>query len=279
MRNTMKVGELLIHAGVIDEQQLEAALAEQQHWGQRIGVTLIKMGMVDENHLVCALAQQIGLPATSLAGRRIAPEVIALVPSRIATQQAVIPLFVKRTGNTGKLFLGMEDPSDIEVLDDLCFRTGLEIQPVMMGPTELGMALDRYYARKEALELGSDDSMSGETTIGERSLGLADSRTVLNSSLESRTVPSVDSDIASPIPSQEPDSLPPMTRERVISIEELGSALPEGLLVDVGRVADDTQKTRLVVKAIAQLLVEKQFLSLAEIESRIGQLKSGDSRP
>jgi type IV pilus assembly protein PilB len=279
MRNTMKVGELLIHAGVIDEQQLEAALAEQQQWGQRIGVTLIKMGMVDENHLVCALAQQIGLPATSLAGRRIAPEVIALVPSRIATQQAVIPLFVKRTGNTGKLFLGMEDPSDIEVLDDLCFRTGLEIQPVMMGPTELGMALDRYYARKEALELGSDDSMSGETTIGERSLGLADSRTVLNSSLESRTVPSVDSDIASPIPGQEPDSLPPMTRERVISIEELGSALPEGLLVDVGRVADDTQKTRLVVKAIAQLLVEKQILSLAEIESRIGQLKSGDSRP
>jgi type IV pilus assembly protein PilB len=279
MRNTMKVGELLIHAGVIDEQQLEAALAEQQQWGQRIGVTLIKMGMVDENHLVCALAQQIGLPATSLAGRRIAPEVIALVPSRIATQQAVIPLFVKRTGNTGKLFLGMEDPSDIEVLDDLCFRTGLEIQPVMMGPTELGMALDRYYARKEALELGSDDSMSGETTIGERSLGLADSRTVLNSSSESRTVPSVDSDIASPIPGQEPDSLPPMTRERVISIEELGSALPEGLLVDVGRVADDTQKTRLVVKAIAQLLVEKQILSLAEIESRIGQLKSGDSRP
>ena len=94
MGNTLKVGDLLIHAGVIDELQLKAALAEQEQWGRRIGVTLIKMGLVEENHLIRALAQQLGLPATSLVGRRIAPEVIALVPARVATQHGVIPLFV-----------------------------------------------------------------------------------------------------------------------------------------------------------------------------------------
>lgn len=278
MRNTMKVGELLIHAGVIDEQQLEAALVQQEHWGQRIGVTLIKMGMVDENHLIRALAQQIGLPATSLAGRRIAPEVIALVPARIATQHAVVPLFVKRTGNAGKLFLGMEDPSNIEVLDDLCFRTGLEIQPVMMGPTELVKAIERYYTHKDALVQESDDVLSGETTISERSLGLADARPVPNSCSGSRTLAFVGSEVASPLPAQELDSLPPMADDRVIAIEELGSALPEGLLADVARVAHETEKTRIVLKAITQILVENQIVSLGEIESRIAQLKSDDSR-
>jgi len=274
MGNTLKVGELLIHAGVIDELQLKAALAEQQQWGRRIGVTLIKMGMVEENHLIRALAQQLGLPATSLVGRRIAPEVIALVPSRIATEHAVIPLFVKRTGNTGKLFLGMEDPSKLEVLDDLCFRTGLEIQPVMMGPTELAGAIERYYTRKEALALDSDDSMSGETTIGERSLGLADSKPVMKPSAEPRSVGRANSEVASPLRALGVDS---MSHDREISIDELGSALPDGLVADVGRVAHDTEKTRLVVKAITQLLVDKQILSLDEIQSRIGQLRSGDS--
>ena len=277
MGNTLKVGELLIHAGVIDELQLKAALAEQQQWGRRLGVTLIKMGMVEENHLIRALAQQLGLPATSLAGRRIAPEVIALVPSRIAMEHAVIPLFVKRTGNSGKLFLGMEDPSKLEVLDDLCFRTGLEIQPVMMGPSELGKAIERYYTRKEALAFDSDDSMSGETTIGERSLGLADSTPAVKTSSEPRMVGPVSPEVASPLHDAGVVAMPPMTHDREISIDELGSALPEGLVADVGRLAHDTEKTRLVVKAITQLLVEKQILSLDEIQSRIGQLRSGDS--
>jgi type IV pilus assembly protein PilB len=279
MHNTLKVGELLIHAGVIDELQLKAALAEQQQWGRRIGVTLIKMGMVEENHLIRALAQQLGLPATSLVGRRIAPEVIALVPSRIAIEHAVIPLFVKRTGNTGKLFLGMEDPSKLEVLDDLCFRTGLEIQPVMMGPTELAKAIERYYTRKEALGLDLDDSMSGETTIGERSLGLADSTPVIKPSAEPRSVDRANPAVVSPHRVLGVDSMSstsPMAHDKEISIDELGRALPDGLVADVGRIAHETEKTRLVVKAITQLLVDKQILSLDEIQSRIGQLRSGD---
>lgn len=145
MTNRPRVGEILLAAGIIDEMQLQSALGEQKQWGRRLGVTLIKLGMVEEGHLIRALAKQLDLPVASLAGKRIPDDVIALVPSRVASKHGVIPLFKKGDGPSGQLFLGMEDPSNLEVLDDLSFRTGMEIHPVMIGPTELGEAIDRYY--------------------------------------------------------------------------------------------------------------------------------------
>jgi MshEN domain len=280
MRNTLKVGELLMHAGVIDQAQLTAALAEQQRWGRRIGVTLIKMGLVEENHLIRALAQQLGLPATSLIGRRIAWEVIALVPARIAAEHSVIPLFVKRNGGGGKLFLGMEDPSKIEVLDDLCFRTGLEIQPVMMGPTELAQAIDRYYGnRKGARSPGARDSGVGETTMGERNLGLSDSSPAVPATPRA-LAPAPDGDSTGDLEeSGSPaKSTAPIPRDAEGALDAAGSRLPGHLINEINAAVHDTEKTRLVVKAITQILVEKQILTLDEIQSRIAKLKAGDSR-
>ena len=163
MQNRPRVGEILVSAGIIDEMQLEAALGEQKQWGRRLGVTLIKMGMVEEGHRIRALAKQLDLPVASLAGKRIPEEVIALVPSRVASEHGVIPLFTKDGGRNGQLYLGMEDPSNLAVLDDLSFRTGMEIHPVMVGPTELGEAIDRYYHAREGGAPQRDPFKNGDT--------------------------------------------------------------------------------------------------------------------
>ena len=100
-------------------------------------------------------------------------------------------------------------------------------------------------------------------------------------SSEPRTPEPVRPELASSVQGGPSDSMPfmaPMAHDTEISLDELGNALPEGLLADVGRAVHDTEKTRLVVKAITQLLVEKQILSLDEIQSRIGQFRSGDAR-
>ncbi len=163
MRERHRIGEILVAAGVIDEMQLAAALGEQARWGKRLGVTLIKMGMVEEAQLVRGLAMQLDLPVASLAGKRIAPEVIALVPARLATEHGVIPLFTRGEGRGAQLYLGMDDPSNLEVLDDLSFRTGLEIRPVMVGPSEIGEAIDRYYHGRRPGVPSADPFTHGDT--------------------------------------------------------------------------------------------------------------------
>lgn len=145
MAGRIRIGEILLHAGVIDQHQLNAALGEQRRWGRPLGVTLVKMGLVDERDLVRALASQLSLPVASLEGKRIANDVLALVPAEMARQRMILPLFVKQSDRRTTLYLAMEDPGDLAALDDLAFRTGFQVKPVMMGPSELCEGIDRYY--------------------------------------------------------------------------------------------------------------------------------------
>ena len=310
MQKTRKVGEILLEAGVIDEMQLKAALAEQEQWGRRLGVTLIKLGMVEEGHLIRALARQLEIPATSLVGKRIAPEIIALVPARVATEHAVLPLFVKKTEKNGILFLGMEDPSKLEVLDDLCFRTGLEIQPVMVGPSELAQAIDRYYAR--AQPSGGTSAalpLEQEVLISESKLGLEDdisspdalpdlgaspsSATAASPPRAARPAASAmpplaalsrpDPAIEDPLPGDPIEGLIPEHRDLDLCADELtltqvAPILPEGVREDVTRAIEETERTRIVVKALTQLLVEKEIVSLAEIQEKVERIKSNSKQ-
>jgi hypothetical protein len=289
-----KLGEILVEAGVIDELQLAAALGEQRRWGRRLGVTLVKMGMVEEGHLIRALAKQLDLPVASLAGKRISEEVIALVPARIASKHGVIPLFVKREEKgPAQLFLGMEDPSNLEVLDDLSFRTGLEIHRVMVTPTDLGAAIDRYYHSK-----AEDGSHSGRTGTG-APMGLPSLRRI-------------EGDPAKPLPAEPPPSdsevdraegldVMPASRAPEIELgdEIVGTAaeslspipplaplaplapsaadVPQSVLEDVSRALRESERTRFVAKALTQLLIEKGLLSLEEIQARVGEIKQAAS--
>ncbi len=244
MGSIPRLGEILLEAGVIDLDQLDQALTEQRQCGHRLGTTLIKLGMVDEQALVRALARQLGLPVASLSDKPIAPDVLALVPPRVAREHGVIPLFVKPSASAGQLFLGMEDPSNLQVLDDLCFRTGLEVQPVMVGPSELLAAIDRYYGGSarpaDTAELAPDAAPLGEHNL-------------------TRVPPEI---VIDDEPAEAPES-----------VAAAAPDLAERLLGDVERALDDNQKTRLVVKALIQLLVDREILSLEELQTKLAALK------
>ena len=65
-----KIGEILIHAGKIDESQLNSALAEQKKTNEKIGQTLISAGFVDEEDFITAntefdLAKSSGIKPTA----------------------------------------------------------------------------------------------------------------------------------------------------------------------------------------------------------------------
>ena len=47
-----KIGEILIHAGKIDESQLNSALADQKKTNEKIGQTLISAGVIDEDDVI-----------------------------------------------------------------------------------------------------------------------------------------------------------------------------------------------------------------------------------
>jgi type IV pilus assembly protein PilB len=64
----VKVGELLLAQGLIDEDQLEHALSEHKRTGILLGKILVRLGMVDEKTLSSVLGQQIQLKTKKRLG-------------------------------------------------------------------------------------------------------------------------------------------------------------------------------------------------------------------
>lgn len=119
-----KIGELLVEEGMIAAEQLSRALDEQRHSGERIGAVLVKLGYIDESVLVEFVARQFHVPQINLSKLTIPKDVLALIPTDIAHKYQAIPFGVM--GNT--LNVGMEDPGNLFVIDDLRFLTRKNIQ-------------------------------------------------------------------------------------------------------------------------------------------------------
>ncbi|WP_420127728.1 type IV-A pilus assembly ATPase PilB [Longimicrobium sp.] len=145
-----RIGEQLIHEGLVTREQLSRALDDARSNGTRVGFSLVKLGFMGEQDLVRALARQHRIPAVDLERVKLDPKILKLLPSEIAIKHQVLPL--RRVGRT--LTVAMANPTDLGVLDDLKFVTRLDIEPVIAGDFSLRKIIDKEY------DGGSDDRIN-----------------------------------------------------------------------------------------------------------------------
>ena len=145
MGGRLKLGEILLSKELIGPEQLAAALGEQERWGSRLGMTLVRMGFVEEEALIRVLAGQLRLPVARIRGKSVSSALLEYLPVALAEKYRCLPLFVREEGGAKTLFLAMEDPSDLEALDDLSFQIGEKLCPVLVAPTELEDALKKLH--------------------------------------------------------------------------------------------------------------------------------------
>jgi type IV pilus assembly protein PilB len=159
-----RLGELLVRENLISLAQLQKAQDEQRKSGTRLGYSLTKLGILDEQELTNFLSKQYGVPSINLSDFEISPDVLQLVPAELAKRHQLLP--VNRAGAT--LIVAMSDPSNIYAIDDLKFRTGLNIEVVVASELAIDESIQRYYEKHvsyddvlgdidaDAVEVGSD---------------------------------------------------------------------------------------------------------------------------
>src|SRR5437016_8861519 len=128
-----RLGDLLVAGGVITPQQLKEALDYQRVKGGRLGVCLIKLGYLTEDILHTVLSRQFGIDLVDPVSCDIEPEVLKLLPRDKAIRLQVMP--IRR--EDGFLFVAMADPNDVVTLDELRFRTGLKIKPLLASEVQI----------------------------------------------------------------------------------------------------------------------------------------------
>ena len=146
MQKRKKFGEILVEAKVVSEETLGRALERQRGTGRRLGQVLEDMGVVTEKDIAAAVARQFGFKTVSnIARAAFAPELLALVGAEAAMSKLIFPL--KQEGNT--LYLAMVNPLDMELIDNLAFKSRLRIIPCVTTPTEIQTAVNRHYYKKD----------------------------------------------------------------------------------------------------------------------------------
>lgn len=142
-----RLGDLLVDAGLITEEQLLTTLDEKSD-GQKLGDALLQRGFITEQQLIEVLEFQLGIPHISLYRYPFDTKIFNIIPKETAKRQLLIPL--KKEGD--KLFVAMADPMDFFAIDDLRLSTGFQIETAIATKDDILRAINKYYNIDEGFE-------------------------------------------------------------------------------------------------------------------------------
>jgi len=125
---------ILLHKhGKLTDQQTQSLYKLQQARHVPMVQLVLERGWVSEKDVRAVLRREHPIDEVALPEFRIEPALLDLVPISFCERQLVLPL--KLDGR--RLLLAVADPTDMGLIDDLRFLTGLEIQPALAGAQEM----------------------------------------------------------------------------------------------------------------------------------------------
>ena len=153
-----KLGQILLTAGLITEEQLEKAIEIQKKEGNRLGETLINLGIVTEKDIVIAMAKQLSIPYASYAKGLLKPaenqDLAKLVPEDYARKNMLLPI----SRHINSLTVAFMDPLDLITIDNLKRMTSCDINPIIAAKSDLQRAIDEFYGKEDLLKNAVSDS-------------------------------------------------------------------------------------------------------------------------
>ena len=162
-----RLGQLLVRNNLITDDELQKAVEEQKNSGGRLGQELTKLGFLSETEITEFISSQYNVPSINLKEYEIDSDVLKYVNSSIAKKNILIP--VSRSGSN--LVIAMSDPSNMQVIEDVRFVTGFNIDVVVASEVDIIDAIKKNYGAKglggqgsvaiDAGDFGLDDDDSG----------------------------------------------------------------------------------------------------------------------
>ncbi|HAF08092.1 MAG: type IV-A pilus assembly ATPase PilB [bacterium] len=148
-----RLGELLINAGLINNQQLNEALRVQKQTNKKLGTVLVELGYTSEKKLIEFLSKQYKVQSVNLEEIEVDESLLQIIPGRLARQNTVFP--VRREGKT--LYLAMANPSDMFVIQDIQFTTAYNIVPLISSERSILEFINKYYPDEDDVEVDIDN--------------------------------------------------------------------------------------------------------------------------
>ncbi len=163
-----RLGDILIDSGFLTAAELAEALSAQQVSKKKLGEVIVDMGLLTELDILRAISSQYDTPIIDLQNVEIDPEATKIVTEQYCVENTIVPI-----GFEGdRLVVAIYDPLNILVSDDLRFRTGNEVIPMLAPKKAIEEAISRNYgkevAQKAAADLEQELDISAMQNLGDQ---------------------------------------------------------------------------------------------------------------
>ncbi len=142
LENKTQLGQLLLARGVVTQEQIDKALAEQRDKGHRklLGELLIEMGYCTENQIASALAEAYGVPYAQVSPKICDAKVVEILPREFIEAHAVLPLFKVHS----TLTVAVSEPSNVFLIDEIERLSGCKVQVVCSTTKDIKATLQTH---------------------------------------------------------------------------------------------------------------------------------------
>jgi len=168
---TKRTGEVLIEMGVLNQTQLEEAIAEQRISHLRIGDIALAKGWLTKDDLMEALGRRLGVKYLDVSSIRIDPVAADLISQKDARRYSAVPVaFV----DDHTVLVAMADPANIVAIDDLRILTGYDIEPAIAAGEDILEAITKMNRLDDQIA----DHMEERTSASEEEVSAEDVRDI-----------------------------------------------------------------------------------------------------
>ncbi len=162
------LGRILIKMGILSRDKVHECLKIQgQRQGKvQIGQIFLELGLVDDGQLQMALAAQRGMEYVNLDGLDIRPEVVDKVPAQMAKTYHIVPIEYNKQAN--ELTVALDNPENFRATDDLSTLMGFKVTAKITDSDSLEKALAKYYETRQDESINElIDEIQGDTFLAE----------------------------------------------------------------------------------------------------------------
>jgi type IV pilus assembly protein PilB len=145
-RRGREIGALLVAAGALTTDQLDAALLDQAASGRRLGEVVTDRGWTSGRAVAQALAEQAGLPFLDLRAVECDRAAARLLAEKLARRYGALPI---RFLDNKAVLVAVSDPTDVVSGDDLRVALGHDVELVVVERGDLEAAIGHAYRGHE----------------------------------------------------------------------------------------------------------------------------------
>lgn len=154
MLKNLRLGQVLIDAGYLTQEQLDEALEYQKNSATKkmLGDVLVELGYITEENRLKALSQRLNVQIMQFDQLKSTIEAISIVSKETAERLTAIPLRVDQ--NT--LIVATDNPLNYYGFEELETQTGKQVVPALASREDIQEAIKRNYVNKTMINAIDD---------------------------------------------------------------------------------------------------------------------------